>query len=74
MTTTNFYMKDDRKRISELVEMGYNIEGRRCDNRCNVQHSSNVFMRRLVSGPVFHMEVKSPQLVYDPIQDRMIRA
>lgn len=49
--TPDFFIKDDRKRISELNAMGYVIEGMKCDGRCDVKHSSNVFMRRLVERP-----------------------
>jgi len=43
------YMKDDRKRISELRQKGYLIEGIPCDGRCGVRHHSRLYMRRLVA-------------------------
>ena len=46
--TPDFFMKDDRKRISELNAMGFVIEGMKCDGRCGIKHKSNVLMRRLV--------------------------
>jgi len=47
--TPDFFMKDDRKRISELNDaMGFVIEGMKCDGRCGIKHKSNVLMRRLV--------------------------
>lgn len=46
MANANFYMKDDRKRISELNRSGYQILGKPCDGRCGVKHSSRVFMRK----------------------------
>lgn len=54
--TPNFFIKDDRKRISELNEMGYEIDGKPCDKRCNIKHSSGVFMRKLVSTPTKTIE------------------
>lgn len=50
MANPGFYMKDDRKRISELNNSGYVIEGKPCDGRCQVAHSSRVFMRRWQNG------------------------
>lgn len=45
------YIKDDRKRISELNEgymreKGYEIVGKPCDGRCGKTHPSRLFMRR----------------------------
>lgn len=51
MASADFYMKDDRTRISELRRIGYEIDGKPCDRRCGVRHSSNVFMRKLVKVP-----------------------
>src|SRR3990167_3218990 len=43
------FMRDARKKISELVKSGYNIEGIPCDGRCGTIHKSkNLKMRRLV--------------------------
>jgi len=43
------FMRDARKKISELVKSGYNIEGIPCDGRCGTVHKSkNLKMRRLV--------------------------
>ena len=47
------YMWDLRKRISELIKSGYQIEGIPCDGRCGIVHKSKTLkMRRLVSFPV----------------------
>lgn len=51
MASAQFYMKDDRKRISELNAKGYEIEGVPCDKRCGINHSSKVFMRRIAKRP-----------------------
>lgn len=57
MTNAGFYMKDDRKRISELnsmVENGehpYDIVGERCRGICGEKHQSHVYMRKLVKSP-----------------------
>jgi len=45
------YIKDDRRRITELnrgymLEKGFRIVGRPCDGRCGKIHSSGLFMRR----------------------------
>lgn len=45
------YIKDDRKRISELnatymEDKGYEIIGEPCDGRCGIKHSSGLFMRK----------------------------
>lgn len=39
------YIKDDRKRISELVAQGYNIIGEPCD--CG-RHKSGLYKRKLI--------------------------
>ncbi len=48
------YMRDHRKRYSELTSKGYVFEAEPCDgkNFCGVLHSSKVFMRRLKNKPV----------------------
>ena len=68
MANATFFMKDDRKRISELREKGYVIDSRECDGRCGIQHNARLFMRRLVDAPV----EKKPSLVYDPIRNVMV--
>lgn len=59
MATKDFFMKDDRKRCSELNEegsylhqKGYWINSRKCDGRCGINHSSRIFMRRAERLPV----------------------
>lgn len=47
MANANFYMKDDRKRISELREQGHVILSQPCDGRCGVKHNSRLLMRKL---------------------------
>lgn len=42
------FIRDDRKRISELNQSGYLIEGEPCDLHI---HNSRIFMRRLVRKP-----------------------
>lgn len=65
MASAEFFMKDDRKRISELNQRGYEIEGTKCDGRCGVKHSARVFMRRIVRVPplnpyqLFHKQMQS---------------
>jgi len=52
MANPSFFIKDDRKRLSELREKGYGIESKECDGRCGVQHNARLLMRRLVHSPV----------------------
>ena len=47
------YIKDDRRRITDLnrgymLEKGYEIIGKPCDGRCGKNHSSGLFMRKAV--------------------------
>lgn len=56
--TVELYMKDDRKRISELIKGGYNILGDKlCDNP-NHGHISRIKLRRL--APSFIQVIKQP--------------
>ena len=50
MANPGFYIKDDRRRITDLNRKGFTIQGEVCDRRCGVQHSSGIFMRRWVSA------------------------
>lgn len=45
---TKLFIKDDRKRISELNHSGYLIVGEPCDLHV---HSSRIFMRKLFRKP-----------------------
>lgn len=66
MATADFFIKDDRTRISELNRMGYEIEALRCDGRCGVEHSSGIVMRRIVKKPKqmqITMEERDGQMV-----------
>ena len=51
MANAQFFMKDDRKRISELNQKGYKIIGMPCDKRCGVNHASSVLMRQMIERP-----------------------
>lgn len=47
------YIKDDRRRITDLnrgymLDKGYEIIGKPCDGRCGKNHSSGLFMRKAV--------------------------
>ena len=60
-------MKDDRKRISELNEIGFEIIGFKCDRRCGVKHSSRVLMRKLKHSPEGYQSPKTaPTATIDP--------
>lgn len=41
------FIRDQRKRISELNHMGYTFEAKPCDGRCGKKHNSRLYMRRL---------------------------
>lgn len=51
MASKDFFMKDDRSRISELRRMGYTFEDKPCDGRCGVKHNARLLMRRLTGTP-----------------------
>lgn len=61
MTTANFFMKDDRKRISELKDQGHVILSQPCDGRCGVKHNSRLLMRKLYGNK------KEIQPSYQPV-------
>lgn len=63
-----FFMKDDRKRISELNGSGYEIIGMKCDKSCGVNHSSRVLMRKLKRRPDGEIKPEPPVQYF--IQDR----
>lgn len=48
---TPLFIRDYRKRISELNQSGYVFQSMRCDGRCGVNHASNVHMYRLTEKP-----------------------
>lgn len=58
----DFFMKDDRTRISELIRLGYEIVAFKCDGRCHKKHSSRVVMRRLKRRPD-GVQVQKPRVV-----------
>jgi len=41
------FVRDFRKRISELNTEGYIFESKKCDGRCGIAHNSNVHMYRI---------------------------
>ena len=51
-STTIEYMRDHRKRYSELSAKGFVFEAMPCDGRCDTKHSSRLFMRRLKEKPM----------------------
>jgi hypothetical protein len=44
------YIRDHRKRVSELIQQGYNIISEQCKGDCGRSHSSNIFKRKLVES------------------------
>lgn len=68
------YIKDDRKRISELNEeymksKGYEIVGKKCDGRCGKKHSSGLFMRKAVKR-----SVQSTHAEEETFEEKRLRA
>jgi hypothetical protein len=60
------FIRDQRKRISELNAGGYVFEAQPCDRRCRKAHHTRLLMRRLVQRPqdrpTAHVQVKeTPQ-------------
>ena len=51
---TPLFIRDYRKRLSELNREGYTFESMKCDGRCSVNHASNVHMYRLSEKPKQH--------------------
>lgn len=45
------FVRDFRKRFSEMREAGYEIESMRCDGRCGQRHTSAIHMYRITSKP-----------------------
>jgi len=45
------YVRDFRKRISELQREGYTFASQKCSGICGVKHSSNVHMYKLLESP-----------------------
>jgi len=45
------FIRDQRKRISEMIADGYLFESEPCDRRCGINHHARLLMRRLVSAP-----------------------
>lgn len=56
----DFFIKDDRKRISELNRMGFNIIGFKCDRTCGIKHSSRVLMRKMKGVPKDYIAPEMP--------------
>ena len=62
-----FFMKDDRTRISELNRMGFEIVGIKCDKSCGKKHSSRVLMRKMLKrGDGIPMKPKVQQVIQLP--------
>ena len=45
------YIRDHRKRYSELKGKGYVFQSEPCNGFCGTKHTSRIFMRRLVERP-----------------------
>lgn len=50
-STDIHFVRDFRKRISEMNAAGYVFKSIACDGRCRTKHSANIHMYRLESGP-----------------------
>jgi hypothetical protein len=43
-STAIHFIRDYRKRISEMIREGYSFRSVRCDGRCGTKHGSNIHM------------------------------
>lgn len=68
LATPDFYMKDDRARISALRRKGYVINSMPCDGRCATNHKSRVLMRMLVSKPEIPMKTYYVKDIYGKVE------
>lgn len=50
-STTIEYMRDHRKRYSELMAKGFLFNSMPCDGRCGNKHNARIFMRKLNGTP-----------------------
>jgi hypothetical protein len=50
-STAIHFIRDYRKRISEMQREGFLFNSMACDNRCGVNHGSNIHMYRLIGEP-----------------------
>src|SRR6478609_7412284 len=66
----DLYIKDDRKRLSELRQMGYAIETAPCNLKDHI-HNSKIVMRRLVAKiqQAVVIEVKSKEEVSKAVNE-----
>lgn len=69
------FVRDHRKRISEMREMGFNFESKKCDGICGVNHTSNIHTYRLIDTPkreVYVYElingIRVPKLTLQPYE------
>ena len=66
------YMRDARKRMSELVKGGVPIEGISCDGRCGKVHKSKTLkMRRLDPSYLFNAHVWKNFTEAKPKQEKL---
>ena len=63
------FVRDFRKRFSEMRREGFSIDSKPCDGRCGVKHASTIHMYRL-DAPV--EPPKPVHLVKHPFEDRLI--
>jgi hypothetical protein len=64
MAAADFYMKDDRTRISELRRLGYAFEEKVCDGRCGKKHNARLYMRKLTTRGGVEVAHEPHKLVY----------
>lgn len=55
------FIRDHRKRVSELIADGHKIESEQCRGECGKNHNSNIYKRRLVSAPQGHQPQNLPR-------------
>lgn len=61
------FIRDHRKRVSELVQEGHKIESEQCRGECGKSHNSNIYKRRLVGY------FKASQEIAPPVDQRAVQ-
>jgi hypothetical protein len=61
------FIRDYRKRLSELNKEGYVFKSIACDGRCGVRHSANVHMYRLEGQPAKRVTYVPHPITRQPI-------
>lgn len=61
------FIRDHRKRVSELIQEGHKIESEPCRGECGKKHNSNIYKRRL---PQYFQPSKQ---IHPPVEQRAVQ-